>query len=239
MDKEASTVLLIDEYPLFRKAMADVLLASGNFQVLGQTSDQYLASNMLALEPDVIVMALEAEGFDSLAFLREVKAKLPNTRVVMMLRSVDQASLLMQAIRMDANGYLLRTISPPEFVNQIYIACHGGMAASDAITSALAERLRGEHIAPDEVNATDILTQREYAVLCCIAAGLTNKGISERLGIRDGTVKVHVKHLLKKLNFRSRVEVAVWASERGYRLNPADAAQPGSESAGSGAEEDR
>ncbi len=231
MDKKLSTVLLIDEYPLFRKAMADVLTASGDFQVLGQTAEQETAMSLVALGPDLIVMALEQEGFDTLGFLREVKQRYPNTRVVMMMRSADQAAFLMQAIRLDANGYLLRTISAPEFVDQLYRACHGGMAASEKVTSALAERLRGEHIAQDEGRATDVLTQREYAVLCCIASGYTNKDISDYLGIRDGTVKVHVKHVLKKLNFRSRVEVAVWASERGYKLTD-QATVPASDTVG-------
>ena len=132
----------------------------------------------------------------------------------------------MQAIRLDANGYLLRTISVTEFVEQMRKAVSGGMAASEKITSALAERLRGDAFTIDDGRRASALTQREQDVLCCVSAGLSNHEISEQLGIREGTVKVHVKHVLKKLNFRSRVEVAVWASERGFKLGskpPGDA----------------
>lgn len=219
MERKLSTVVLIDEYPLFRKGMADVLTASGDFQVLGQTADEATALSLVALGPDLVVMNLQQEGFDTLRFLQEVKTRQPQTRVVMMLTSPDQASLLMQAIRQDANGYLLRTIPAPEFVEQLYRACHGGMAASDKITSALADRLRGEQAPTDSDRNFNKLTKREYNVLCCIASSYTNKDISERLGISDGTVKVHVKHVLKKLNFRSRVEVAAWASEHGYKIS--------------------
>ncbi len=221
MDKQLSTVVLIDEYPLFRKAMADLLTASGDFQVIGQTSDHATALGLLALQPDLIVMNLEQEGMDTLQFLSDVKAHNPSIRVVMMMRHVDQSSRLMRAIRGTADGYLLRTVSPPEFVDQLYKACHGGMAASEKVTSALAELLRKEQI--DEESGTgglfERLTRREFAVLCCLASGDTNRDVAKRLEISEGTVKVHVKHVLKKLNFRSRVEVAVWATEHGYKLN--------------------
>ena len=92
------------------------------------------------------------------------------------------------------------------------------MAASEKITSALAEHLRSGTIEESETNVTQLLTKREFEVLCCVASGLSNREIAQYLEITDGTVKVHVKHLLKKLHFRSRVEAAVWASERDYRI---------------------
>ncbi|MDY3115143.1 MAG: LuxR C-terminal-related transcriptional regulator [Sutterella sp.] len=219
MDKaNVKTVVLIDDYPLFRKAMADVLNATDRFTVLAQTGDQTVARGLAVLQPDLIVMALSMERFDTLGFLKEIRSHNTKSRIVMMMDSPEQSALLMQAIRLDANGYLLRSVSVPEFTEQLIHACSGGMASSEKVTSALAERLRGEQAGQEEGRASDVLTRREYDVLCCIASGLTNRDISQRLNITDGTVKVHVKHVLKKLNFRSRVEVAVWASERGYKL---------------------
>lgn len=218
MEKRLPSVVLIDEYPLFRKAMADALTATGEFQVLGQTGDIKVALSFASLSPDIMVISLEAEGFQALDLLKEVKYRQPGCKVVMIMNSANQSGQLMHAIRLDANGYLLRTISVTEFVEQMKKAVSGGMAASEKITSALAERLRGDTFTSDDGRRASVLTHREQDVLCCVAAGMSNHEISEHLGIREGTVKVHVKHLLKKLSFRSRVEVAVWASERGFKI---------------------
>ena len=127
----------------------------------------------------------------------------------------------MRAIRLEANGYLLRTITPSDFVEQLRKTAQGGMAVSEKVTSALAEKLRGDSYAVEEVRRVSELTSREQDVLGYVAAGISNLEISKCLGISEGTVKVHVKHTLKKLKFRSRVELAVWASEHGFKVKTA------------------
>ena len=92
------------------------------------------------------------------------------------------------------------------------------MAASEKVTTALAEKLRGDTYAIEEVRKVSALTSREQDVLGYVASGISNQEIAKRLGISEGTVKVHVKHTLKKLNFRSRVELAVWAAEHGFKV---------------------
>ena len=138
MDKRLPSVVLIDEYPLFRKAMSDVLISTGEFQVLGQTGDVKVALSLASLSPDIIVISLEAESFQALDLLQDIKYRQPNSKGVMIMNSANQSGQLMHAIRLDANGYLLRTISVTEFVEQMKKAVSGGMAASEKITSALA-----------------------------------------------------------------------------------------------------
>ncbi|MBS1134057.1 MAG: transcriptional regulator, partial [Burkholderiaceae bacterium] len=94
----------------------------------------------------------------------------------------------------------------------------GRTVISDSLTAALADALRDE--ARGVRRDMRDLTDRELAVLRCVAGGQSNKVIARNLSITEGTVKVHVKHLLKKLGFRSRVEAAVWASEQGLRTTP-------------------
>ena len=219
MDKRKPSIVLIDDYPLFRKAMADVLSAGNEFQVVGQTSDEKIALSLIGLKPDIVLIDLDATRFHALNLLREIKYRHPNCRAVMIMNSAQNSTGLMQAIRLDASGYLLRSIPIDEFVDQIRVVASGGMATSEKITSALAEHLRTGSLQQTESNITQILTRREFDVLCCLASGLSNREIASYLAITDGTVKVHVKHLLKKLKFRSRVEAAVWASERGYKLS--------------------
>ena len=206
------SVVLVDEYPLFRKAMADLLNATGEFQVLGQTGEGDTALGLSSLGPDIVVMSLEAEEYSALDLLKEIKYRQPATRVVMVMSSADSSGQLMRAIRLEANGYLLRTITPSDFVEQLRKTAQGGMAVSEKVTSALAEKLRGDSYAVEEVRRVSELTSREQDVLGYVAACL---------GISEGTVKVHVKHTLKKLKFRSRVELAVWASEHGFKVKTA------------------
>lgn len=212
------SVVLVDEYPLFRKAMADLLVSTGEFQVLGQTSEGNTALGLASLGPDIVVMSLEAEEYSALELLKEIKYRQRNTRVVMVMSSANSSGQLMRAIRLDANGYLLRTISPTDFIEQMKKTANGGMAASEKVTTALAEKLRGDTYAIEEVRKVSALTSREQDVLGYVASGISNQEIAKRLGISEGTVKVHVKHTLKKLNFRSRVELAVWAAEHGFKV---------------------
>ncbi|MDO5530642.1 LuxR C-terminal-related transcriptional regulator [Sutterella sp.] len=218
MDKRKFSVVIVDDCPLYRKGIADVLTASAYFQVLGLTGDEKTALSLISLKPDIVIIDLDAKEFSPLNLLREVKYRLPTCRAVMMMSSANNSNNLMQAIRLDANGYLLRNIPIDEFLEQIEIVSQGGMAASEKITSALAEHLRSGTIEDVDNNITQLLTKREFEVLCCVAAGLSNSEIATFLDITDGTVKVHVKHLLKKLKFRSRVEAAVWAAGHDYRI---------------------
>ena len=189
---------MVDEYPLFRKGITDVLASHPDFQVIGATADDKTALSLLSLKPDLLVLDLDAQ-------------------------------VLMHAIRLDANGFILRTVSTDEFIDQLKLVHSGGMAASDKITAALADHLRTkvQKKPAKDPSITQLLTNREYEVLCCVASGLANREIAQVLKITDGTVKVHVKHLLKKLKFRSRVEAAVWASEHDFRLSPDQLTQYG------------
>lgn len=218
MEEHLPSVVLVDEYPLFRMAMADVLTCKKQFRVVGQADSYESAVALLDLNPDIYVINLDAEGYDTLNLLQEIKAHNKDIRVIMILSSPDQSGLLMRAIRLRANGYLLRTISPSEFLEQMDKAARGGMAASEQVTSALAARLRGDQVTTIDERYFHFLTDREQDVLCCVASGLTNTEAAEELKIAPATVKVHVKHLLKKLNFNTRVEMAVWAAECGFRL---------------------
>lgn len=216
----------MDEYPLFRKGITDVLASHPDFQVIGATADDKTALSLLSLKPDLLVLDLDAQGFSPTDLLSEVKYRLPSCRTLMLLNinKAEISQVLMQAICLDANGFILRTVSTDEFIDQLKLVHSGGMAVSDKITAALADHLRKPAKDP---SITQLLTNREYEVLCCVASGLANREIAQVLKITDGTVKVHVKHLLKKLKFRSRVEAAVWASEHDFRLSPDQLTQYG------------
>lgn len=229
MDNRQIRVLVVDEFPLFRKGISEVISASPDFQLLGAAADANTALSLLSLKPDLLVLDLDAQSFSPIELLTEVKYRLPTCRTLMMLCKAESSPELMQSIRLDANGFILRTISPEDLLEQLRLVHAGGMAASEKITAALADHLRTkvQKKPAKDPSITQLLTNREYEVLCCVASGLSNREIAEVLKITDGTVKVHVKHLLKKLKFRSRVEAAIWASEHDFRLSDEQLAQYG------------
>ncbi len=126
----------------------------------------------------------------------------------------DHEDDVVAALRNGADGYLLKDMEPEDMVRQLRQAALGRMVISESLTALLAEALRNQRNAPTTPDVHS-LTQREREILQQLAGGLSNKLIARKLDITEGTVKVHVKHLLKKLNLRSRVEAAVWAVQAG------------------------
>jgi two-component system, NarL family, nitrate/nitrite response regulator NarL len=142
--------------------------------------------------------------------LKVIKASGAEARVVMLTVS-DQADDLIAALRAGADGYLLKEMEPESLLAKLKEAADGQITLTERLASRLAHALRADTgpKAPDEAG----LTEQEGRILDLIAAGMSNKAVARELNISDGTVKVHVKHLLRKLNLRSRLEAAVWAIE--------------------------
>jgi len=144
---------------------------------------------------------------DGLETLKRMRDNGVTSRIVMLTVS-DADEDVVTAITNGADGYLLKDMDPELLLEQIQRAIEGKMVLSESITEVLATALRR----PSAPSASkyDSLTNREQEILKLIAKGMSNKVIARELDISDGTVKVHVKHLLKKLGLRSRVEAAVW-----------------------------
>jgi two-component system nitrate/nitrite response regulator NarL len=207
---------VVDDHPLFRKGVIQLLSLDPAFEVVGEAGD-YASAVALATEkePDLTLLDLNLKDSGGLEILAALKEEDPSRRVVMLTVS-DAPEDLVAAIRAGADGYLLKDMEPELLLSRVRDALEGRTVISEALTETLAAALRDKErgLQPD---ARD-LTERELAVLRCIAGGQSNKVIARNLDITEGTVKVHVKHLLKKLGFRSRVEAAVWAAGQGLRV---------------------
>ena len=127
----------------------------------------------------------------------------------------DSGKDLTACIQAGADGYLLKDSEPEQFLENIRQTLEGRLIVDPSMLGYLTATLRNKTAAAQE--AAPQLTGRESDVLALIAEGQTNKMIARELKISDGTVKGHVKHLLNKLGFKSRVEAAVWATQNGYR----------------------
>jgi two-component system nitrate/nitrite response regulator NarL len=154
-------------------------------------------------------------GLEVLQKLREQDSSIP---VVMLTTSNDEADLI-KSLRSGAQGYLLKDMEPDELVGALRDIENGKNVVAQDLTDALARMVQGEANVADEEGPFSELTPREMEILCLLAEGQSNKLIARNLGISDGTVKLHVKAILRKLGIHSRVEAAVIAVEQGLRKN--------------------
>jgi two-component system nitrate/nitrite response regulator NarL len=201
------SIMLVDDHPLLRKGLTQLIEDEDDLRVAGEASSGAEALEMAEkLDPDLIVLDLNMQGMDGLETLRRLRDNGVTAKIVMLTVS-DTDEDVVQAITYGADGYLLKDMSPENILERIREATHGKMVISEKLTTVLADALRKGDSKP---NLLSSLTSREHEILKYIAKGLSNKLIARELDISDGTVKVHVKHILKKLGLRSRVQAAVW-----------------------------
>lgn len=202
-------ILIIDDHPLFRKGLMQLMQTAAEFTIVGEASGGNEGISLAhALHPDMILLDLNMKDMSGIEVLKELKASDIDARIIMLTVS-DNADDLAAALRAGADGYLLKDMEPEDLLANIRAGALGKMTLNDKLTGMLARAL-SEGSKPKNAGEAG-LTEQENKILELIATGKSNKLIAHDLGIAEGTVKVHVKHLLKKLNFKSRVEAALWA----------------------------
>ncbi|KKJ98217.1 two-component system response regulator NarL [Pseudomonas sp. NP21570] len=205
-------ILLVDDHPMMRRGLRDLLELEDDLEMVGEVGNGEDAIRLAQeIEPDLILMDLNMPGIDGLETTRRMRDADIDARIIMFTVS-DEQSHVLEALRNGADGYLLKDMDAEQLIEQIRIAATGRMALSPELTQVLAEAIRVRPKPTGQVQFSS-LTKREKEVLRLIAKGQSNKMIARKLGITEGTVKVHVKNLLHKLGLRSRVEAAVWVLE--------------------------
>ncbi|SDH63186.1 two-component system response regulator NarL [Pseudomonas panipatensis] len=206
---EPARLLLVDDHPMMRKGVIQLLEMEDDLRVVGEASDGATALRLAAeLEPDMILLDLNMKGMNGLETLRALREAGVDARIVVFTVSDDRADVI-NVLRAGADGYLLKDMEPERLLEHIRQAATGQLSISPQLTQVLAQALRGD-MQPKRVEE---LTERERQILRQLAQGASNKMIARKLDITEGTVKVHVKRVLHKLGMRSRVEAAVWAVE--------------------------
>lgn len=213
LDTDTYSVLAIDDHPLFRKGVADLIDMESSLQLVGEaTNGQDGLALAKSLNPDLILLDINMKGLSGLETLKEIKHEDVDS-IILMLTVSDNEEDVLSALRMGADGYLLKDMEPEDILESIRKALQGTLVISERLTQLLAKAIRDEEQLTQDKPLSP-LTSREQEILDQIAKGMSNKRIARALDISEGTVKVHVKHLLKKLNLHSRTEAAIWALRR-------------------------
>ncbi|HEX8540121.1 MAG TPA: two-component system response regulator NarL [Pseudomonas sp.] len=202
------TILLVDDHPMMRHGIRQMLELEDDFKIVGEAGNGEEALSLIEpLQPDLVLLDNNMPQMNGIETLRRLRA-MSYTGKVLLFTVSDAEDDIRDALRLDADGYLLKDMEPELLIPYIRDALSGALVISPGLTQVMAQALRS----PPRQAVVE-LTERERQVLKTIASGFSNKVIGHKLGITEGTVKVHVKNLLHKLGLRSRVEAAVWAME--------------------------
>lgn len=205
---ETIKVLLIDDHPLFRKGVGQIISDDPSFEIVGEAASGQEGLDLAQqIRPHLVLLDLNMKGMNGLETLRRFKETDLDAHYVVLTVS-DAEEDLLEALRIGADGYLLKDMEPEDLRKNLLKAAVGVTVLQDCLTEVLKNALVDPQskISADEVN----LTVREHEILECLAEGMNNKTIARKLDIRDTTVKVHIKNILRKLNLTSRLEAVVW-----------------------------
>jgi len=204
-------VVIIDDHPLFRQGLKDLIaMASDQLVLVGEADNGKDGLDLVRrLEPSVVLLDLHMKGMSGLDTLKEIKTRHPGITTIMITVS-DDAENLTASLRAGADGYLLKDMAPEALLAGILKTSEtGAMALSDNLVNLLVVSLREDPL-PKTKEAAN-LTPQEANVLAHLKEGKSNKQIARDLHIAEGTVKIHVKRILKKIHVNSRTQAAVWA----------------------------
>jgi len=211
---ETVRILLVDDHVLFRKGLAALLTSRSGFAVVGEANDGREAmSEARDLVPDVILMDVRMPVCDGLTATKQIMEEMPGARIVILTVSDDDEDVF-QAIKSGALGYLLKDSPVEDLIAAIQGAMQGGPTISPGIASRILEHYRAQgQLEQSPVQLA--LSPREQEILACVADGLSDKEVSNRLSITIGTVKNHVHNIIGKLHVQNRAEAVARALREG------------------------
>jgi two-component system nitrate/nitrite response regulator NarL len=206
-------IVLVDDHALCRNGLTDLLQHRANMKVVAALGDPaQLVPVLREHRPDLMVLDLRMPSTDGLSLLRHARAEGCDTPAVILTMS-DSENDLSAALRAGVRGYLLKDMEPEEVIGAIGRAARGELVVAPAMTVKLAQMLHGGSPGGTRHDLLASLTEREREILEHLSRGESNKSIARALDISHDTVKLHVRHILAKLNLSSRVEAAVFAVE--------------------------
>ena len=197
-------IVLADDHLVVRQGLAAILAIETDFQLVGEASDGWQACDLVkTLEPDVLILDLRMPVMNGFDVVKKLNERSSNQNILIMT-TYDTDEDIWRCLRAGAKGYILKDATHPEIVEAVRTVAARELFANSKIAGSITRRAS----APE-------LTGRETEVLTHVVQGLTNKEIAMKLGVGDGTVKTHLKHLLNKLGATTRTQAVHKARERG------------------------
>lgn len=210
-------ILLVDDHTLFRSGLKALLSRQADFEIVGEASDGLEGVKLAEqLKPDLVLLDLDMpvmNGTEALAQMLAANRELP----VVMLTVSEDAEDLKEAFVLGARGYLVKNIDAEYLVNGVRQVVAGESVMSPEMTSKFVNGIRAKHLSlmpevrPETVKS---LTERERQILGCLAQGASNREMANLLNMSESTVKAHLQRIMRRFDFSSRVQTAVFAAER-------------------------
>ncbi|MEJ2747192.1 MAG: response regulator transcription factor [Anaerolineae bacterium] len=206
-------ILIVDDYAVVREGLRAFVTTESDMVVIGEAADEETAvQQCLDLQPDVVVMDLALPNNEGVDAIRAIKQECPSTNVLVLTNFAEEERVL-AAMKAGAQGYMLKDATPKDIVQSIRDVHEGKIVLHPSVSYVLLQALQ---IPDADNNVLYTLTERETEVLLkLVAQGHTNHIIADQLGIDERTVRVHVTHILQKLDLDNRTQAALFALRQG------------------------
>jgi DNA-binding NarL/FixJ family response regulator len=205
-------ILIADDHPVVRYGLTQFINTEPDLEVVGEASNgQQTVEKVLSLRPHVTLLDIELGESRGIETLRQIRQLAPAS-VVIIYTAFSNTQLIVEAVEVGIQGYLLKNSNPEALINAIRNVHGGGTALEPEIATKLLKYLRG-HSNGDGID--EPLTKREQEVLYELVTGKSNRTIAQRLYITERTVKFHVSSILNKLHAKNRTEAVLIAAQTG------------------------
>ncbi len=199
-------ILLVDDHPLVRRALRDILEKEPDFAVVGEAADGRQAIEMTERhEPDIVIMDISMPVLNGVEATKQIKVSSPLTSVLILTVHTDLETIF-SILQAGASGYLVKSIFGPEVIHTIRAVMDGDMVLSPEVSQEVVKYALHHGPKPVKEVPTDRLSAKGLEVLSLAAKGLSNKEIGAKLGLTEATVKSYFVDVFQKLNVRSRTE---------------------------------
>lgn len=211
MEQIKNTILLIDDHPMLRNGVKQLIGTDSHFLVIAETGSGTEGIQLaVTLEPDIILLDINMNDMNGLEILRYLRRNNVSSRIIIFTVSNTKEDII-TALKNGADGYLLKDMEPENLLKALHSIAEGKIIMDESITYIMLDYMRyGDESIIKQSHDVNLLTPREHEIFNLLVQGLSNKLIAKELDIVESTVKVHVKSIFKKLNFKSRMEMTVW-----------------------------
>ena len=209
-------VCLVEDQTIVRQGLRSLLALNPDIEIVAEASDGEEAVEAIEREkPDVVLLDLRMPKLDGLGVLQRLRER-RTSRPTLILTTFDDDTMLFEAVRAGAKGWLLKDVSLERLTDALRVVANGGTCIEPVITERIMRALERSNVAFESAQLPEALTDREKTILRLLAGGYSNREISQLLDITDGTVKNHISNVLSKLGVRDRTRAVLKAIDNGY-----------------------